>query len=225
MTARRVSCVVADDHPILLHAIQSVLEGHGIHVTGTATSGQGAIELIRSTSPTVALVDLRLEGADGIEVARILRRENVATRIILFTGIGNGRHLAEALALGVQGFIQKDAPVDELLRAIEMVCAGTPYIDPTMGREIAAQAAGQARVLTARESDVLRMVAAGQTTGGRGAPPRRLARRHRRLVPACAPSPPADRDGMMAPPRTGIATRRRSSSRRRRETSALGCQH
>jgi DNA-binding NarL/FixJ family response regulator len=166
MTARRVSCVVADDHPILLHAIQSVLEGHGIHVTGTATSGQGAIELIRSTSPTVALVDLRLEGADGIEVARILRRENVATRIILFTGIGNGRHLAEALALGVQGFIQKDAPVDELLRAIEMVCAGTPYIDPTMGREIAAQAAGQARVLTARESDVLRMVAAGQTTGG-----------------------------------------------------------
>ena len=58
----------------------------------------------------------------------------------------------------MQGFIKKDAPVDELLRAIEMVCAGTPYIDPTMGREMAAYAAGQARVLTARESDVLRML-------------------------------------------------------------------
>jgi DNA-binding NarL/FixJ family response regulator len=166
MTAQPISCVVADDHPILLHAMQSVLEGHGMHVIGTATSGQAAIELIRSACPTVALIDFRLDGVDGIEVARILRRESVTTRIILFTGYGTGRHLAEAFAVGVQGFIQKDAPMDELLRAIEMVCAGTPYIDPTMGREIAAQSAGQAQLLTARESDVLRLVAAGQTTGG-----------------------------------------------------------
>jgi DNA-binding NarL/FixJ family response regulator len=159
------TCVVVDDHPILLHAMKSVLEGHGIRVTGTATTGESAVELIRQTSPTVALVDLRLEGFSGIRVVRALRRAEVATRVILFTGYGSGQQLREALAAGAHGFVQKDAPVEDVLRAIEMVCAGMPYIDPTLSRELLTQRSQRHATLSPRESDVLGLVAAGRTTG------------------------------------------------------------
>jgi DNA-binding NarL/FixJ family response regulator len=157
-----LSCVVVDDHPILLHAMQTVLEANGIRVTGTATSGETAVELIASDPPTVALVDLRLEGFDGIRVVRALRRAESPTRVILFTGYGNGQHLREALKAGAYGFIQKDAPVTELLRAIRMVCDDQPYIDPTLSRELVTH--GRDASLTRRESDVLSLVAGGETT-------------------------------------------------------------
>jgi DNA-binding NarL/FixJ family response regulator len=161
-----VSCVIADDHPILLHAMQSVLEDHGIRVTGTATSGETAIDVIGSIEPTVALVDLRLDGRNGIQVVRAVRRAGLATRVLLFTGYGNGHHLAEAMAAGADGFIQKDAPVSELLRAIEMICSGSRYVDPTLGREFIARRSERYPVLSARENTVLRLVADGQTNGG-----------------------------------------------------------
>lgn len=159
-----LSCVVVDDHPILLHAMQTVLEANGIRVTGTATSGEAAVELILSDPPTVALVDLRLDGFDGMRVVRALRRAQSPTRVILFTGYGNGHHLREALKAGAYGFIQKDAPVTELLCAIRMVCDDQPYIDPTLSRELVTHGTGRDASLTRRESDVLSLVAAGETT-------------------------------------------------------------
>jgi DNA-binding NarL/FixJ family response regulator len=162
--APEISCVVVDDHPILLHAMQSVLEANGIRVTGTATSGESAVELILSDPPTVALVDLRLEGFDGIRVVLALRSAQAPTRVILFTGYGNGHHLREALRAGAHGFIQKDAPVTELLRAIRMVCDDQPYIDPTLSRQLVTHGTGHNASLSQRESNVLSLVASGQTT-------------------------------------------------------------
>jgi DNA-binding NarL/FixJ family response regulator len=159
-----VSCVVADDHPILLHAMRTVLEANGIRVTGTATSGETAVELIVSDPPTVALVDLRLDGFDGIRVVQALHAAQSPTRVILFTGYGNGQHVREALKAGAYGFIQKDAPVTELLRAIRMVCDDQQYIDPTLSRQLVTSGTGRGSSLTRRESDVLSLVAAGQTT-------------------------------------------------------------
>jgi len=159
-----VSCVIVDDHPILLHAMQSVLEAHGMRVVGTAVSGESAVDVICDASPTVALVDLKLEGFDGIRVIRALRRAQVATRVILFTGYGSSQQLREALAAGACGFIQKDAPVEDVLHAIRMVCEGMPYIDPTLSRELLTERSTCQPTLSRRESDVLNLIAAGQTT-------------------------------------------------------------
>jgi DNA-binding NarL/FixJ family response regulator len=164
LTSPGISCVVADDHPILLNAICSVLSKHGVSVVGTAERGADALELIRSASPTVALIDLKMPGISGMEIARTLSREGNPTGVILYTGYGNNHNLSEAIAAGAKGFIKKDAAVEEVLLAVEMVSAGKPYIDPTLAAAMLDQRDLTKPVLSSRELQVIELVAGGHTS-------------------------------------------------------------
>jgi DNA-binding NarL/FixJ family response regulator len=154
-----LSCVVADDHPAVLDAISQFLAEGGVEVVGRAEDGEAALALVEAQRPAVALVDLRMPKVNGIELARRLRRAAPETSVLLYTGYGDRALLTEALDVGVGGFVLKEAPLDDLLRAVRAVAAGSTYVDPVLAGTIATSPA--VPDLTQRERDVLRLLADG----------------------------------------------------------------
>ena len=159
MTA--VTAVVADDHPAVLDAVASYLQARGIDVIGRAQDGEEALALIEVRRPGVVLADLRMPKLGGIELARRLRNARNDVPLILYSGYGDRALLLEALDVGVQGFVLKEAPLDDLLRAVETVAAGGTYVDPVLAGALAASASEHVPQLTQRERDVLRLLADG----------------------------------------------------------------
>ena len=157
-----VECVVADDHPAVLDAVTSFLERRGIRVTGKARDGDEALALLEAEQPTVALLDIRMPGVSGIDVARRAGRAAPETAIILYTGFGDRELLTEALDAGVRGFVLKEAPLEDLVRAVETVAAGGTYVDPVLAGVLASsEATSRIPKITQREREVLRLLADG----------------------------------------------------------------
>ena len=137
-----ITCVVADDHPAVLEAVAEFLTLAGIEVVGRARDGEEALQQIEERKPRIALVDVRMPGMGGIEVARRASRSAPATSVLLYTGYGDQALLTEALDAGVAGFVLKEAPMDDLVRAVESVAAGSTYVDPVLAGTLAVAAVG-----------------------------------------------------------------------------------
>jgi len=154
--------VVADDHPAVLEAVAEFLIQGGIEVIARARDGEEALERIEQRKPQVALVDVRMPKLGGIELTRRAQRSTPDTSILLYTGYGDRALLTEALDAGVRGFVLKEAPMDDLLRAVQSVAAGGTYVDPVLAGTLAASSIGnKLPELTQRERDVLRLLADG----------------------------------------------------------------
>jgi DNA-binding NarL/FixJ family response regulator len=156
-----VTCVVADDHPAVLDAVAEFLSQGGIDVVARARDGQEALEKIEQRKPNVALVDVRMPKLDGIELARQAQRSTPETSIVLYTGYGDRAQLTEALDAGVRGFVLKEAPMDDLLRALHAVAGGSTYVDPVLAGALASSMGAKVPHLTQREREVLRLLADG----------------------------------------------------------------
>jgi DNA-binding NarL/FixJ family response regulator len=156
-----VTCLVADDHPAVLEAVCEYLGSSGIEIVGRAADGEEALEKLEMRKPQVALVDLRMPGLGGIEVARRAGRSAPDTAVILYTGYGDRALLTEALDAGVRGFVLKEAPMEDLLRAVRAIAAGGQYVDPVLAGTLAVAAGEKVAQLTQRERDVLRLLAEG----------------------------------------------------------------
>jgi DNA-binding NarL/FixJ family response regulator len=162
MSAASFTCAVVDDHPALVDAIVAVLEDHDIEVVGQASDGESGLVLIREQRPRVAIVDVRMPGLSGIEVAREASRTVPETGIALYTGYGDRALLVEALDAGARGFILKEAPLDDLVRAVRAIARGEPYVDPVLAGVLVGVAGTQKLPqLTQREREVLRLLAEG----------------------------------------------------------------
>ncbi len=164
MPAERVviTCVVADDHPAVLEAVAEFLGEGGIEVVARARDGEEALERIEQRKPQLALVDVRMPKLGGIELARRAKRSTPSTAVVLYTGYGDRALLTEALDAGVAGFVLKEAPMDDLIRALRSVADGGTYVDPVIAGTLAASSVGsQMPQLTQRERDVLRLLADG----------------------------------------------------------------
>jgi DNA-binding NarL/FixJ family response regulator len=160
--ADRTTCLIADDHPAVVEAVADVLEENGIEVSGRARDGHEALEKIESAQPHVALLDLRMPGLSGIEVARGIAKTAPNTSVILYTAFGERALLTEAMDAGARGFVLKEAPLTEVVRAVELVAAGRTYVDPILAGVLSSSAATQkVSELTQRERDVLRLLADG----------------------------------------------------------------
>ena len=158
------SVLVADDHPAVVEAVADVLTEHGIDVVGRARDGDDAVEQIELRKPTVAILDLRMPGQSGIEVARQLARSQCDTAVILYTAFGDRALLTEALDAGARGFVLKEAPLAEVVRAVELVASGRTYVDPVLAGVLSSSAATERMTnLTQRERDVLRLLADGMS--------------------------------------------------------------
>jgi DNA-binding NarL/FixJ family response regulator len=157
-----ITCFVADDHPAMVEAVAEVLTEHGLKVVGRARDGQEAATQIENLKPDVAVVDLRMPRVSGIEVARRLQRAAPDTAVLLYTAYGDRALITEAIDAGARGFVLKEAPLGDLVRAVELVAAGGTYVDPVLAGILAsADFAGKLPSLTQRERDVLRLLADG----------------------------------------------------------------
>jgi DNA-binding NarL/FixJ family response regulator len=158
-----VRAVVADDHPAVLRSVCDVLIGAGVEVVGRATNGEDAAMRIEAAHPTIAVVDVRMPRLTGVEVALRVSRSSPDTKVILYTAVGDRALLTEALDAGVRGFVLKEAPLDDLLRAVDMVAGGAVYVDPVLAGVLASVESEKMPQLTKREREVLRALSDGLT--------------------------------------------------------------
>ncbi len=157
-----ITCLVADDHPAVLHALAGYLETEGVEITATANDGHKALQLIEQTRPLVAVLDIGMPGLSGLDVTRQLPRIAVETAAVVYTGLALPAVAVEALDAGARGIVLKEAPLTELMRAVELAADGRTYVDPVLAGALSTKPqAGDP--LTARERDVLRLLSIGLT--------------------------------------------------------------
>ena len=164
-----IRVVVADDQPAVRAGLVLVLRtAEDIEVVGEAADGEEAVELCRRLRPDVVVMDLRMPGVDGITATSRILADRPATRVMVLTTFGDDDHLYPALTAGACGFLLKDAPPADLLDGIRRAAAGDSPFSPEVLRRLVERAvharAGaprRAAELTARERDVLDLVADG----------------------------------------------------------------
>jgi DNA-binding NarL/FixJ family response regulator len=157
-----ITCVVADDHPAMLTAVAEILGRSGFEVVGRARDGAEALALIESEKPALAIVDIQMPRLSGIEVANRIATTAPGTAIVFYTAFGDRALLSEALDVGARGFVLKEAPLADLVRAAERVAAGEAYVDPVLaGVLVSSHFTDRAPSLTQREREVLRLLADG----------------------------------------------------------------
>jgi DNA-binding NarL/FixJ family response regulator len=166
-----IRVLIADDQPLARAGFRAVLEATGaIEVVAEAENGEQAIELARHHDPDVVLMDIRMPGMDGIEATQRMPRQ----KVLILTTFGLDEYIIEALRAGASGFLLKDAPVDELVRAVRTVAAGDAQLSPAVTKRLLDQVArrlpapvqrdaGPLAELTEREREVLRLLAVGMS--------------------------------------------------------------
>ena len=156
-------CVLADDHPAILDAVaRHLADVEDVELVARARNGDEALQLIEEHAPDVAVVDIRMPGVGGIDIARKLTADRAKTAVILYTGHSERSLLLEALDAGARGFLVKEAPLDDLARAIRTICEGGTYVYPALtGVLVGPEAAERLPTLTKREREVLRLLADG----------------------------------------------------------------
>jgi DNA-binding NarL/FixJ family response regulator len=160
-----ITCIVADDHPAVVDSVARFLTKQGLDIVGRARTGDEAMEQIARSSPQVAVLDLRMPGLTAIDVAQRVAASSSRTAIIVYTGVPDGDELMDAIGVGIRGVLVKDAPLSELLRAIDMVANGLSYVDPTLAARVVRDGVAEpADRLTDLERDAMRLLADGATT-------------------------------------------------------------
>lgn len=156
-----IRVVVAEDQAMVLGALAALLEIEGdIEVVGRAHDGDSALAICRNTRPDVLLTDIEMPNMTGLELASAVKRDGLATRVIILTTFARGGYLRRALEAGASGYLLKDSPAEHLANAVRRVHAGGRVVDP----ELAAEAWSEPDPLTDRERQVLRMAGEGQTS-------------------------------------------------------------
>jgi len=161
MSTTRV--LVVDDQQLVRDGIASLLGIQpGIEVLGTAADGQAAIEQALLLQPDVVLMDIRMPGMDGVDATRALTRQLPACRVIMLTTFDDEQYVALALRAGAAGYLLKDLGAAELADAVRLAHRGVATFDAAVARRLAA-GVSEGGALTARELEILRLVAAGST--------------------------------------------------------------
>jgi len=164
-----IRVVIADDHPIVLGGLAELLSHESdITVVARCTNGRDALAAIAQHRPGVAVLDLTMPGRSGMELLRELHATHAPVRVILLTARVEHEQVLEALKLGVAGIVLKESAPLQILDCIRRVAAGGQWIDQTIGSRTVGNlmrrqsgARRVAAVLTAREIEVVRMVARG----------------------------------------------------------------
>ncbi len=155
-------CLIIDDHPVVRAGVRAVLEGAfaGARITD-AESVEDAGEVASGGPLDVVIVDPWRAGVDVGQVVGRLKDE-VRAPIVVFTSDGGARLLSEALKAGVKGYVRKDSPSEDLIRAIDAARSGEFYVDPGLSSTIVLDEGD--RTLSARQREILQMLADGMQT-------------------------------------------------------------
>jgi len=163
--ARPLRLVVADDHPIWREAVERDLAAAGLEVVGTAGDGDKAVRVVLATRPDVLVCDLQMPGRSGVEVTAAVA---ATTKVLVLSASGEQQDVLDAVKAGASGYLVKSATAAELVDAVRRTAAGDAVFTPglaglVLGEYRRTAADDAAPKLTARETEVLRLVAKGLT--------------------------------------------------------------
>ena len=157
-----LSCLVVDEHPVVRQGVRALLEeGFSEVQLIDAPSVQAALAADRRDNLDVVLIDPRKAPGDT-EATLVELATALESPVVVFTADGGARQLSDALKAGVKGYVRKDSPAEDLIRAIRAAVAGEFYIDPALSSTIVLEE-GE-RTLTARQREILQMLADGMQT-------------------------------------------------------------
>ena len=170
----RVRVVIVDDQELVRAGFRMILDAEDdIDVVGDAGDGSQAVDLVRRTSADVALMDIRMPDVDGIEATRQIQAAGLATKVLVLTTFDLDEYVFDAVRAGASGFLLKDTPPEDLVRAVHIVAAGDALLAPSVTRRLieefgratpsSSAAAPDDRLerLTDREREVLVLMARG----------------------------------------------------------------
>ncbi|WP_349865217.1 response regulator transcription factor [Leifsonia sp. WHRI 6310E] len=160
-----VRLLVADDHPVVRDGIVGMVSSDPeIDVVGEASDGAEAVGLARALEPDVVLMDLRMPGMDGVSAIRELTRLGVRSRVVVLTTYASDADVLPAIEAGATGYLLKDVPRDELVRAIHAAASGHAPLAPAVASRLVDRVrTPEAGLLSPRELQVLALVADGAT--------------------------------------------------------------
>jgi DNA-binding NarL/FixJ family response regulator len=172
-----IRVIIAEDHAVVREGTRQLLERHGdIDVVGEAANGAEAVALVERVTPDVAIVDISMPVMGGIEATQKIKGVRPGTAVLVLTAYDDDQYVFALLAAGAAGYLLKDVPSAEVVRAVRAVHAGEPVLHPTIAKKVLARFAADARgeqeapvqdgLLTAREGDILRLAACGMSNSG-----------------------------------------------------------
>ena len=163
-----IRVLVVDDHPIVRQGLVSVLSDEDdLEVVGEAGSGREAVARVQRLQPDVVLLDLEMTDLDGVAAIPQLLASRPSLGILVFTAYDTDERVLGAVRAGARGYLLKGASADEIARGIRAVNAGGSYLEPRVTSKLMAEVSSPRRsgpVLSAREKEVLRLVADGLPT-------------------------------------------------------------
>lgn len=169
---QKIRVIIADDHAIVREGTRHILDHEpDMEVVGEAADGVQAVALVDELKPDVAIVDISMPTMGGIEATEKIKASRPGTAVLVLTSYDDDRYVFALLAAGAAGYLLKDVPSAEVVRAVRSVHAGEPALHPAIAKKVLARFAEEARqwqpaheddeLLTGRERDVLRLAACG----------------------------------------------------------------
>ena len=167
-----IKVIVCDDQAIIRDGLEMLLKlEKDIEVLGQAQDGAEAVEMVKKAPPDLVLMDLKMPGLNGIEATRQIRANFPLVKVLVLTTYDDDEWVFDAIRAGASGYLLKDTPREEVIKAIKGTAAGKSFIDPVVAGKLLQQVAGKqvqpatllTDKLTEREVDVLRLIARGFT--------------------------------------------------------------
>jgi len=165
----KIRVLIADNHPVLREALKLLLEKRGCEVIGSVSNGNEALKLAATLSPQVILMDIEMQGSDGLAAARRIRELCLSSRIVILSAHDDEQYVLDALENGIAvGYVVKSDCVEELLPAVRAAVIGRPYISRSISPNALIKLrlrrpARQEKMLTPSEFELLNLIGQGVT--------------------------------------------------------------
>ena len=160
-----IRIILCDDHPVFRSGLKGVLESQqDFDVIAEAAIGAQAVLLAKQLRPDVMLIDLRMPEADGLSAVRAIKAESPGARVLVLTTFGHDSDIFEAIEAGAMGYLLKDVPPEEIIRAVRDTMLGNSPLSPAVAGRMMGRLRGDAEhVLSRRETEILGLVAKGRS--------------------------------------------------------------
>lgn len=174
-SSERIRVIIAEDHAVVREGTRQLLEREpDLEVVGEAGDGAAAVALVDRMKPDVAIMDISMPVMTGIEATKQIKEKHPETAVLILTAYDDDQYVFALLSAGAAGYLLKDVPFAEVVRAVRLVHSGEPVLHPAIARKVLAKFAGPSEeaaaartahredvALTDREHEVLQLAACG----------------------------------------------------------------